>query len=153
MSPPTAYRPCVGMMVLNAQGLVFVGQRLDKSSDAWQMPQGGIDAGEEPREAALRELREEIGTDAVKIIASAPDWLSYDLPEALIPRFWGGKFLGQTQQWFLMRLLPDAIINIHTDHQEFSDYRFVKPEELPDLAVSFKQALYRDILGIFSDYL
>jgi putative (di)nucleoside polyphosphate hydrolase len=141
------------MMVLNAQGLVFVGQRLDKSSDAWQMPQGGIDAGEEPREAALRELREEIGTDAVKIIASAPDWLSYDLPEALIPRFWGGKFLGQTQQWFLMRLLPDAIINIHTDHQEFSDYRFVKPEELPDLAVSFKQALYRDILGIFSDYL
>jgi putative (di)nucleoside polyphosphate hydrolase len=104
------YRPCVGMMVINEDGLVLVGQRMDAFVEAWQMPQGGIDAEEDPHVAALRELREEIGTDDVTYLAHIEEWLSYDLPESLRPKLWHGKYRGQTQRWFLFRLNATATI-------------------------------------------
>ncbi len=153
-SLPTAYRPCVGMMVLNADNLVLVGQRIDNRTEAWQMPQGGIDEGEDLRVAALRELREEIGTDRVDIIAESQQWLAYDLPEHLVPQLWGGKFRGQRQKWFLMRLQGNiSDIDIHTDVPEFSATRWVEPHELPGMIVPFKRELYAQVLQEFSIYL
>jgi putative (di)nucleoside polyphosphate hydrolase len=143
------YRPCVGMMLLNGNNEVFVGQRIDKTSDAWQMPQGGIDAGEEPLVAAMRELLEEIGTNDVTLLASIDKWLYYDLPPELVPIFWNGKYVGQKQQWFLMRLNDGAVINLNTPHPEFCAYKWVQPQELPSIAVSFKQQLYTDVIEQF----
>jgi putative (di)nucleoside polyphosphate hydrolase len=147
------YRPCVGMMVLNEAGQVFVGQRIDKTSEAWQMPQGGIDDGESPIDAAMRELSEEIGTNDVEIITQIESWLYYDLPKELVSKFWGGKYIGQRQKWFLMRLNPDAIINLATNEPEFSHYKWIQPLELPALAVEFKRDLYHEIFQYFKIYL
>ena len=99
------YRPCVGLMVLNAAGEVFVGQRKDHFTAAWQMPQGGVDKGEEPRDAALRELHEETGitADLVEILAESAEWLPYELPHDLVPQLWKGRYRGQKQKWFLIR--------------------------------------------------
>jgi putative (di)nucleoside polyphosphate hydrolase len=145
------YRPGVGMMVLNAEGKVFVAKRLDMTSEAWQMPQGGIDPGEEPRATALRELREEIGTDKAEIIADSGEWLRYDLPDALVPKIWKGRYRGQEQMWFLLRFTgQDSDINIHTDHPEFSEWRWADLHSLPDLIVPFKRALYEQLVQHFA---
>ncbi|HUA55388.1 MAG TPA: RNA pyrophosphohydrolase [Candidatus Sulfotelmatobacter sp.] len=148
------YRRGVGIMLINAAGLVFVAQRLDMPSDAWQMPQGGIDPGEEPPTAAKRELREEIGTDRADIVAESRGWFRYDLPEDLRPRLWGGKYRGQTQKWFAMRFTgTDGDIDIATEHPEFSTWKWTKPATLPDLIVPFKRHLYRELLVEFKDVL
>ncbi|MGE4432106.1 MAG: RNA pyrophosphohydrolase [Sphingobium sp.] len=152
MNSTLPYRPCAGMMLVNMEGKVFVGQRLDNEVEAWQMPQGGIDKGEDPRDTALRELGEETGIapDLVNIIAKAREEMFYDLPDDLIGKVWGGKYRGQRQTWFLMRFLgTDADVNIRTDHQEFRDWRWVLPEELPELIVPFKKKLYRDLVQEF----
>jgi len=154
MSKTLPYRPCVGMMLVNTGGHVFVGQRLDNKVEAWQMPQGGIDDGEEPRDTALRELAEETGIAAhlVDIIAQTENELFYDLPDDLIGKIWGGKYRGQRQIWFLMRFTgTDKDVNIATSHQEFREWRWVEPQELPELIVPFKKKLYRDILSEFAD--
>ena len=144
------YRPCVGIMLLNAQGEVFVAKRIDSTAEAWQMPQGGIDDGEEVEAAALRELEEEIGTNKVTIIAQSYDWLHYDLPADLVPKLWGGKYRGQTQKWFVMRFLgKDSDINIATVHPEFSEWKWVARESLPDLIVPFKRDLYAQLVEEF----
>lgn len=148
------YRPCVGIMLLNKDGHVFVGQRIDSTAEAWQMPQGGIDDGEAAEQAAKRELLEETGTDKAKIIAQNKDWLHYDLPVELIPKLWGGNYRGQKQRWFLMRFTgTDADINIHTQHPEFKAWKWVPPSEVPMLIVPFKRTLYHAIISEFADYL
>jgi putative (di)nucleoside polyphosphate hydrolase len=146
------YRPCVGVMLVNMDGRVFVGQRIDSQVEAWQMPQGGIDPGEEEKEAAFRELGEETGIspDHVEIIAKARDEHLYDLPPELVGKLWGGKYRGQRQTWFLARFLgSDSDIDIATPHPEFSQWKWIDPEALPDVIVPFKRKLYRDILQEF----
>ncbi len=146
------YRPCVGIMLVNMDGKVFVGQRIDNSTEAWQMPQGGIDEDEDARAAALRELREEtgIGREHVEIIAKSKDEQFYDLPPELIGKLWGGKYRGQRQFWFLARFVgEDSDIDIATDHPEFREWKWAAPDTLPDLIVPFKRKLYRDIVQEF----
>ena len=141
------YRPGVGIMLLDCRGLVFVAQRIDMPSEAWQMPQGGIDEGEGPLEAAWRELAEETGTDKAELIGESRDWYSYDLPADLVPRIWHGRFRGQTQKWFVFRFLgSDADIDIATEKPEFSDWKWADVAELPDLIVPFKRALYQRLV-------
>jgi putative (di)nucleoside polyphosphate hydrolase len=146
------YRRCVGVMLANPAGHVFVGQRLDNDTPAWQMPQGGIDKGESVTEAALRELWEETGvtSDKVRIEAETPDWLSYDLPHEIVPRIWKGRYRGQEQKWVLMRFLgQDGDVNIASDHPEFSEWRWLPPEELVAHIVPFKRAVYARVLDAF----
>ena len=146
------YRPCVGVMLMNPARSVFVGQRIDGFKDAWQMPQGGVDKGEKPRDAALRELWEETGVPAemVEIVDKTPDWLTYDLPHEIVPNIWKGRYRGQKQKWFLMRFLgDDSQINIETDHPEFSRWRWQDPAQLIDLIVPFKRDVYRQVLTSF----
>jgi putative (di)nucleoside polyphosphate hydrolase len=144
------YRPCVGIMLLNRENRVFVAQRLDMKTEAWQMPQGGIDEGEEPRTAAFRELEEEIGTSRAEILAESAGWLHYDLPAELVGKLWKGRYRGQTQKWFAMRFLgEDAEIDIETETPEFSEWKWAMPERLPELIVPFKRALYRRVLDEF----
>lgn len=150
------YRPCAGIMLVNRDGKVFVGQRMDNVVEAWQMPQGGIDPGEEAQDAAIRELGEETGIapDKVELIAVAPDELTYDLPDDLVGKIWQGKWRGQRQTWFLYRFLgEERDIDIATAHQEFRAWRWADPAELPDIIVPFKQALYRDVLAAFAEHL
>ena len=150
------YRPCAGVMLINRDGLVFVGQRLDSVLEAWQMPQGGIDPGEHPLDAAFRELWEETGVvrEHVELIAAAPDELTYDLPDDLIAKVWKGKWRGQRQRWFLFRFLgEDSDVNIATGEPEFRAWRWADPAELPELIVPFKRDLYRQILGLFAPHL
>ena len=144
------YRKGVGTMLVNPRAEVFVARRNDMISEAWQMPQGGIDEGEAPRAAALRELKEEIGTDAAKIVAESKDWLTYDLPVDLIPKIWGGRYRGQKQKWFLLRFIGrDSDIDIETKHPEFLDWKWAPLESLPDLIVPFKRQLYLDLVAEF----
>lgn len=150
------YRMGVGIMLLNAHNKVFVAKRIDNQFEAWQMPQGGIDAGEDAQTAVLRELNEETGLppDAVEILAQTPHMLRYRLPDSLIPKVWGGKFQGQDQIWFLLRLVgAESLINIATEHAEFSEWRWAEPSELPTLIVPFKRELYEEILRVFADKL
>jgi len=144
------YRPCVGVMLLNRHGQAFVARRIDMPSEAWQMPQGGIDEGEDPRTAAFRELREEIGTDKAEILAESRDWLTYDLPPDLLGKIWNGRYRGQRQKWFVMRFTgTDADINIDTDEPEFLDWKWAEIDRLPSLIVPFKRALYERIVAEF----
>lgn len=145
------YRKGVGMMVVNAQNQVLVGKRIDSTTQAWQMPQGGMDAGESPTVAAMRELKEEVDIDTVSIIAQSADWHYYDLPPELIGKLWGGQYRGQQQKWFLMRLKGDeSDVNVHTDEPEFSAVQWVDMHRLPDLIVPFKRALYQSLVEEFS---
>ena len=148
------YRPAVGIMLLNRQGQVLVARRTNMPAmPAWQMPQGGIDPGETPRQAALRELVEEIGTCNAEIIAESRAWMTYDLPPDLARNVWGGRYRGQRQKWFVMRFTgSDADIDVATKHPEFDAWRWVAPEELPDLIVWFKRQLYVDILTEFHEH-
>jgi putative (di)nucleoside polyphosphate hydrolase len=150
------YRPCAGVMLLNAQGQVFVGQRLDSTLEAWQMPQGGIDDGEDPLTAAIRELGEETGImpDKVALIAQAPDEFTYDLPDDMVGKIWKGRWRGQRQRWFLFRFLgADDDVDIATEHQEFRAWRWLDPQDLPATIVPFKKALYEQVLAVFAPYL
>jgi putative (di)nucleoside polyphosphate hydrolase len=150
------YRPAAAVMLLNSDDKVFVAQRIDSTLDAWQMPQGGLDPGEEAQSGALRELEEEtgIGPHLVTIIARASRDLLYDLPSELAGRMWGGKYGGQTQAWFLARFLgSDADVNLETEHPEFNAFQWVDHWRLPDLIVPFKRRLYEDVLAEFSVHL
>lgn len=158
MTDPSSlpYRPCAGVMLLNAQGRIFVGQRIDTTLEAWQMPQGGIDDGENAEQAAIRELGEETGItpDKVELIATIDHELFYDLPEDLIGKVWKGKWRGQRQRWFLYRFLgEDSDVDIKTKHQEFRTWRWADPAELPEVIVPFKKALYEEVLAGFASYL
>ncbi|NIY79232.1 MAG: RNA pyrophosphohydrolase [Rhodobacteraceae bacterium] len=149
------YRPCVGVMLLNDKGQVFVGERID-TPGAWQMPQGGIDPGEMPQEAALRELWEEIGltADQVEVVAQTSDWLTYDLPDHLLGRVWKGKYRGQKQLWFVLRLTgPETAINIETDHPEFGQWKWSTSAELVSDIVPFKRDIYEALVAEFSGHL
>ncbi len=146
------YRPCVGVMLLNAQGQVFVGRRIDQTVEGWQMPQGGIDEGETPEQAVMRELKEEVGTDKATIIRSLPDWLNYDLPPHLIGVALHGKYRGQTQKWFALRFTgTDADINLVTHEPEFATWRWVSMDDLPNMIVPFKRDIYRKVIDAFRD--
>jgi putative (di)nucleoside polyphosphate hydrolase len=150
------YRPAVGVMILNAENKVFVGQRLDNALDAWQMPQGGLDPGESPEQGALRELEEETGIvrDLVEIVACASRELDYDLPEDLQGKLWGGKYRGQRQTWYLCRFLGrDEDVRIDTPEPEFRAWKWAEPSELPAMIVPFKQELYRAVLAEFAEHL
>ncbi len=150
------YRRNVGVMVINAAGEVWVGQRKDHYTDAWQMPQGGIDKGEDARTAALRELEEETGIspDLVEVIAESDGWIPYELPHDLIPKLWKGKYRGQEQKWFLLRFKgTDDQVNIETDDPEFSAWRWMAPADLPDAIVPFKRNVYVAVLESFADHL
>jgi putative (di)nucleoside polyphosphate hydrolase len=149
------YRRGVGVMLLNSERKVWVGARIDNPDDAWQMPQGGMDKGEEPWATALRELEEETGIvpHLVERVAAAPERIRYDLPEELRGKLWGGKWLGQDQDWFLTRFLGrDSDVNIATSHPEFRDWQWVEPARLPDLIVPFKRDLYCRVVAEFAEY-
>ena len=154
MTDPSSlpYRPGVGLVLFNPQGLVWVGRRLDQKGDAWQMPQGGIDEGETPEQAALRELEEEIGTARAEIVAQTADWLTYDLPPELVGVAWKGRYRGQKQKWFALRFTgKDSDIRIDTKHPEFAEWRWVAFERLMELIVPFKRDLYRQVTGEFAE--
>jgi putative (di)nucleoside polyphosphate hydrolase len=148
-----SYRPCAGIMLANRDGMIFVGKRIDNADiDAWQMPQGGIDAGEDPRSAALRELTEETGVsaDLVDVLAQSADEYYYDLPEELVGKLWKGKWRGQRQHWFLMRFKgEDSDINIATEIAEFSHWQWIEPAQVPLLIVPFKKRLYEQVVEEF----
>jgi putative (di)nucleoside polyphosphate hydrolase len=150
------YRPAVGVMLIDAARQVWVGQRLDNSLEAWQMPQGGLDAGEEPLQGALRELEEETGISRglVELVAQAKEELTYDLPDDLIGKVWKEPWRGQRQTWFLMRFLgEDKDVNIATPEPEFRAWKWADPAELPAMIVPFKQQLYRDVVEAFAQWL
>lgn len=152
--PP--YRPAVGIMLLDANGRVWVGQRIDSTADAWQMPQGGLDAREDAQEGALRELEEEtgIGRGSVEVLAQSCDELTYDLPAELVGKLWRGKWRGQRQRWFLMRFLgKDTDVRIDTAEPEFRAWKWVEPAQVPELIVPFKRQLYQDVLTEFARWL
>jgi putative (di)nucleoside polyphosphate hydrolase len=157
MSEHDRYRRGVGVMLLNSDGKVFVGARIDNTDEAWQMPQGGIDEGEDdPWMTALRELEEETGIapHLVERIADCPERLKYDLPKELRGKLWGGKWKGQDQDWYLARFLGrDGDINIATKHPEFRTWKWIAPDQLPELIVPFKRDLYRRLLSEFAEYL
>ncbi len=144
------YRRSVGIALINAKGLVFVGQRFDSAEPAWQMPQGGIDKGEEPRDAALREMLEEIGTNKAEIIAETSDWVRYDLPRDVSNKIWKGKYRGQEQKWYLLKFNgQDSDINIATEHPEFSQWKWLPFAELPNVIVGFKRDIYVQVVAAF----
>jgi putative (di)nucleoside polyphosphate hydrolase len=150
------YRPAAGVMLINSEGKVFVAQRLDSTLEAWQMPQGGLDEGEDPQEGALRELEEETGIkrDKVEIVARCPTELTYDLPEDLAGKLWKGKWRGQRQTWFLMRFLgTDTDVNLETAEPEFRAWKWAEPAEIPAMIVPFKKKLYEDVLAGFAKWL
>ncbi|KKC26751.1 RNA pyrophosphohydrolase [Sphingomonas sp. SRS2] len=156
MKPQLPYRPAAAIMLLNGEDKVFVAQRIDSSLEAWQMPQGGLDPGENPEAGALRELEEETGIPPrlVEILGRAPDVLLYDLPPELRGKIWGGKYRGQAQHWFVARFLGrDEDINLETPEPEFRAWKWADAGELVDLIVPFKKVLYAQVVEAFGEYL
>lgn len=159
---PAGYRPCVGLALFNRAGLVFVGRRANRSlrehtapGHEWQMPQGGIDAGEQPIEAAYRELREETNVSSVSLLAEAPEWLSYDLPYEIGKEAWRGRYRGQSQKWFAFRFDGDEseidILNPGGGHKpEFDAWRWVPLAETTELIIPFKREVYREVVRLFA---
>lgn len=150
------YRPCVGLVLIGPGARVFGGQRIDSPGPAWQMPQGGIDPGESPAKAALRELEEEtgVGPHLAELLGESRDWHDYDLPQDLVPRLWGGRYRGQRQKWFALRFLgTDDDIRIDRPHPEFSRWGWFPPEALVDSAVPFKRDIYRRVFDEFAPLL
>jgi putative (di)nucleoside polyphosphate hydrolase len=148
------YRNSIGVMVINREKQIFVGKRIDNHSDAWQMPQGGLDAGEDEDAAMFRELKEETGISNIEIIAKSKKYYYYNLPYRLQKKFWGGKYLGQKQRWYLVKYLGENdTININTETPEFSEWKWIPKEELSKVIVSFKRKLYIDVIKEFSDRL
>ena len=148
------YRACVGIMLINAKGLIFSGQRIDNRAEAWQMPQGGIDYGEDVETACFREMQEEIGTNKAKILRIHPDWLNYDIPEELANRLWSGAYRGQTQKWVALRFTGcDSDIDIETEEPEFISWKWLRPEQLVRRAVPFKHGVYKNLMVTFKDEL
>jgi putative (di)nucleoside polyphosphate hydrolase len=150
------YRPAAGVMLINREGKVWVGQRLDSTLEAWQMPQGGLDPDEEPLDGALRELEEETGIarEHVELVARCPAELTYDLPEDLVGKLWKGRWRGQRQTWFLLRFLgTDEDVNIATPEPEFRAWRWADVDDLPALIVPFKKQLYEDVIAAFREWL
>ncbi len=153
---PLPYRPCAGVMLINRDGLIFAGRRIDSDAPAWQMPQGGIDPGEAPAAAGIRELWEETGVTAalVQPLAETPDWITYDLPPELLGKVWKGRYRGQMQRWFLYRFLgEDAQIDIATDHPEFSEWRWISADEMLAAIVPFKRDVYAQVIAAFRPWL
>ncbi|MAN80305.1 MAG: RNA pyrophosphohydrolase [Rhodospirillaceae bacterium] len=152
---PRPFRIGVGALLLNNIGHVWIGERIRRAGQQldypWQLPQGGLDAGEDPRDAVLRELEEETGTAKAEIIAETPDWLTYDLPRDVRDRVWKGRFRGQRQKWYALRFLgEDEDFDLETHHKpEFSRWRWAPLAELPTLVVPFKRGLYHDLLTVF----
>jgi putative (di)nucleoside polyphosphate hydrolase len=156
LSKELGYRPCVGVMLVNRDGKAFVGRRIDnKEGDWWQMPQGGIDKGEDLLEAAYRELHEETGVAShlVEVLKKMDEDIAYDLPDELIGTLWGGKYRGQIQSWYLMRFTgQDADVNLEAhDPPEFCDWQWLDPERLPEMIIPFKKRVYRTVLEEFRD--
>ncbi|WP_299926663.1 RNA pyrophosphohydrolase [uncultured Pelagimonas sp.] len=150
------YRQNVGVMLVNADGHAWVGQRLDSEVPAWQMPQGGIDKGEDPQTAALRELEEETGVsaDLVTIEAQTDGWIAYDLPHDIVPKIWKGRFKGQEQKWFLLRFHGrDDHINIDVEHPEFSKWCWLAADEVLEQIVPFKRGVYEQVMAAFKGHL
>jgi putative (di)nucleoside polyphosphate hydrolase len=153
----TTYRPCVGIMLINRDGLVWMGRRFDKPNDEgkgqwWQMPQGGIDKDEDPGEAALRELAEETSVTSARLIAESPRWYRYDLPEHLIGKSWNGRYRGQMQKWFAARFLgEDSEIDLNPPghKQEFDQWRWVPMDEVAGMIVPFKREVYTQVIRDF----
>ncbi|MCE2687920.1 MAG: RNA pyrophosphohydrolase [Rickettsiales bacterium] len=158
MPPDYLYRNGVGIMLINQEKKIFIGKRIDSydNSEAWQMPQGGIDIGEEEEIAMFRELQEETGVNkkSVKIISRTPNYYYYNLPPQLQKKLWNGKYLGQKQRWYILQLEDkDSAINIKTEHPEFIDWKWSNKEEVIELIIDFKKDLYRDVMNIFNKFL
>ncbi len=148
------FRHGVGMMILNKDGHIFVGKRVESKFEAWQMPQGGILTGETPSRAVFREMKEEIGCDCGKIIAETKKWYSYNIPDFLISKLWSGQYKGQKQKWFLLEFTgSDDDINVNTETPEFREWRWVPKEEILDIIVPFKKRLYVAVLNEFENLL
>lgn len=150
------YRNNAGVVLVNKDGLIFAGKRIDNPGNAWQMPQGGVDKGEDVGEAALRELEEETGVsrDLVTVEAATADWLTYDLPHDLVPNIWKGKYRGQKQRWYVMRFHgQDSDIDIEKDHPEFSEWQWMTPSDLINSIVPFKRDIYVAIFDEFDTHL
>lgn len=146
----SGYRTCVGILLLNDTGEIFVGQRMDSRQAGWQMPQGGIDEGESAEQAVWREMREEIGTDQADLLLESEVWRSYDLPREIAGRIWGGKYLGQTQRWFAFRFTGhNQDIDIHGHQREFSEWRWLEADQLLERVVSFKRDVYVSVVDEF----
>ena len=152
--PSLPYRSGVGVMLLNARNQVFVARRIDTVSEAWQMPQGGMDAGEDPLSAARRELREETSVTSAALLAESREWMTYDLPQDVIPRIWGGQYRGQKQKWFAMRFTgAESEIDIATPEPEFLEWKWIAPDDLPGVIVPFKRPLYAALVDEFCSHL
>ena len=150
MSSDLPYRPCVGIMLFNDEGKVFVGRRIDQTVEGWQMPQGGIDKGETPQQAARRELLEEVGTDKAEFIGEMPDWVTYDLPAHLVGIAFRGKYKGQRQKWFALRFTgKDSDIDLTAHEPEFAEWKWLAIEALPRLIVPFKRDTYAQVIAAF----
>jgi putative (di)nucleoside polyphosphate hydrolase len=147
------YRSGVGIVVISQEKKIFVGKRIDNHSNAWQMPQGGLDAGESEDKAMFRELKEETSITNIKVLAKSSKYFYYNLPYKLQKKFWGGKFLGQKQRWYLVKFLgDDKIIDVNTESPEFSEWKWVSKDEITNVIVAFKKSLYLNVIDEFKDY-